>query len=267
MEYVLVTGAFGGMGKATVEKLKNNGYFVFALDKNIPKDVERKQNDFLAVQADITSEQDLQNAFNQIKGVTNELFAIVHFAGYYMLDSLIEISEEAFLKAFEVNFFGAFRINKIFFPLLKSGSRIVITTSELAPLAPLPFTGLYALTKSTLDKYAYSLRMEVQLKGIFVSVLRPGAVKTNMLGDSTSALDNFTQNTKLYTCNATRFKKIVDSVEARNVPPEKVAKKALKIVNTKKPKQVYKINRNPLLLLLNLLPKRLQTFIIKKILK
>ena len=48
-------------------------------------------------------------------------------------------------------------------PLLKKGSKIIITTSELAPLDPVPFTGSYAVTKGALDKYAYSLRMELQL--------------------------------------------------------------------------------------------------------
>ena len=33
MKYVIVTGADGGMGRATVKYLKNRGYFVFALDK------------------------------------------------------------------------------------------------------------------------------------------------------------------------------------------------------------------------------------------
>ena len=35
MEYVLVTGAYGGMGRAVAQALKNAGYFVFALDKNV----------------------------------------------------------------------------------------------------------------------------------------------------------------------------------------------------------------------------------------
>ncbi len=264
MKYVLVTGAYGGMGKATVKALKDAGYFVFALDKTVP---ETTEDNVLPLPADVTCVESLKNAFKKVLEITNRLHAIIHFAGYYMLDSLIEIDEKAYLNAFDVNCFGAYRINKTFFPLLDKGSKIVITTSELAPLAPLPFTGIYAITKSTLDKYAYSLRMEVQLKGIFVSVLRPGAVKTDMLGASTSALDRFIEKTELYNCNATRFKKIVDSVEARNVTTHKVAQKALKIVSAKRPKQVYKLNRNPLLLLLNVLPKRLQTWIIKKILK
>ncbi|MGN1096052.1 MAG: SDR family NAD(P)-dependent oxidoreductase, partial [Eubacteriales bacterium] len=149
----------------------------------------------------------------------------------------------------------------------KRGSRIIITTSELAVLDPLPFTGIYAVTKGALDKYAYSLCMEMQLLGIYVSVLRAGAVETGMLGVSTDALDLFCKKTKLYSCNADRFKRIVDGVETRSVPPEKIARKMLKILNRKHPDFAYSINRNPLLLLLNALPKRLQLFIIKLVLK
>ena len=105
------------------------------------------------------------------------------------------MEEKDYLSTFDVNVFGAYRINKTFLPLLKKGSRIVITTSELAPLDPLPFTGVYAITKSALEKYAYSLRMELQLLDIDVVVLRPGAVKTSMLGDSTTALDKFCKKT------------------------------------------------------------------------
>jgi short-subunit dehydrogenase len=109
--------------------------------------------------------------------------------------------------------------------------------------------------------------MELQLLGIRVSILRPGAVRTDMLNVSTSALDVFCKRTKAYSCNAKRFKKIVESVEARHVPPEKVAKKALKALLAKHPKYIYTLNRNPLLLLLHLLPQRLQTWIIKQVLK
>ena len=150
---------------------------------------------------------------------------------------------------------------------MRRGSRILITTSELAPLDPLPFTGIYAITKAALDKYAYSLRMELQLLGISVSVLRAGAVNTGMLGTSMTALDRFCEKTELYSCNAKRFKKIVESVEARSISGEKLAKRSYKIVTKKHPRFAYAINRNPLLRLLNILPKGMQLFIIRKVLK
>lgn len=263
MKYVLITGAYGGMGYQTVQAFSKRGFTVFALDKK----VKNPEENVIPIQMDVTDLESVKSAYAQVKAVADELFAIVHFAGVYMLDSLIEIRDEDFERIVKINFCGAFYINKTFMPLLKKGSRIVMTTSELAPLAPLPFTGIYAITKSALDKYAYSLRMELQLLWISVSVLRAGAVSTGMLGVSTDALDQFCEKTERYHCNAARFRKIVNGVEAKSVSPEKIALKIWKISQKKKPKFAYSINRNKLLLLLNALPKRIQFWVIKKILK
>lgn len=263
MKNILITGAYGGMGFATAKLLSENGYRVFALDMKCGAPTEN----IIPIQADITSEESVIEALSKVREYTQSLDAIVHFAGIYMLDSLVELEDTAYRKIFDVNLRGVFLINKIFLPLLSSGSRILITTSELAVLDPLPFTGIYAVTKAALDKYAYSLAMELQLLGIRVSVLRAGAVKTSMLGVSTTALDRFCENTSLYSCNAKRFKDIVERVEARNIDASKIANKSYKILRKKNPAFAYKINRNPLLLLLNVLPKRMQLWIIGKILK
>jgi NAD(P)-dependent dehydrogenase (short-subunit alcohol dehydrogenase family) len=263
MKKVLVTGAGGGMGQAIMKKLTDEGYFVYALDL---RDFDAPDN-AKKILCDLRDEASVNAAFESVSAECDSLFAIIHTAGIYDLDSLVEMSEERFKRIFDINLFGLYRVNKTFLPLLKKGSRIIITSSELAPLDPLPFTGIYAITKAALDKYAYSLRMELQLLGIKVSVLRAGAVDTGMLGASTTALDRFCENTKLYSCNAARFKGIVNRVEARCIPPQKLAKKAWKIIRKRTPKFAYAINRNPLLLLLNLLPKRLQFFAIRTILR
>lgn len=270
-KYVLVTGAFGGMGLKTCELLLNKGYTVIALDKKVKtagfqNTVMGEPLPFFSIECDVTDENSVKEAYLEVNEITENLFAIIHFAGIYMLDSLIEIPESSMRKIFDVNFFGAYLINKNFADMLVKNGRIIITTSELAPLDPLPFTGIYAVTKGALDKYAYSLKMELQLKDIYVSVIRAGAVSTGMLGVSTAELDKFCKKTTHYKCNAERFKKIVDSVEAKAVPPEKLAGKAVKILEKKKPKFAYPINRNKLLLLLEALPKPLRFYAIKKVL-
>ena len=298
-KYVVITGAGGGMGAETAKLLNENGFFVFALDKKQPALGTLPQQNSLFIQTDVTNEQSVAEAFEKIARTTKKLYAVIHFAGVYALDSFLEMSAEKFEKVFKINLFGAFLINKAAAPFLKAesendcvsgksesdftkkpgykpvngtfgkskGGKIIITTSELAPLKPLPFTGLYAVSKSALDKYAYSLKMEAQLLGISVSVIRAGAVKTDMLGVSTTALDEFCNNTKNYKYNAARFKHIVDSVEAKSVLPKKIAQKTLKIVCAKKAKFAYSVNRNPLLRLLSLMPERFQFWVIKKILK
>lgn len=263
MKYVLVTGAFGGMGRAVTKLLAQNGYCVFALDKNVGEDGDN----IIPIEADVTNDESIKNAVDKIGEITDTLCGIIHFAGVYGLDSFIEADSRKFKRIFDINFYGVFAVNKYFLRYLKDDSRIIITTSELAPLDPLPFTGIYAVSKSALDKYAYSLRMELQLLGINVSVIRAGAVKTDMLGVSTDELDKFCDNTKLYKCNAERFKKIVAGVESKNVSPEIIAEKTLKILNKSNPKFSYSVNRNPLLSLFGILPQKMQFGIIRRVLR
>jgi len=209
----------------------------------------------------------VREAFRLISEKTDSLSCIINMAGMYDLDSLVEIDEESFTRIFNINLFSVYRVVKTFLPLLEDQGKVIIVSSELAPLDPLPFTGLYAVTKAAVEKYAFSLRMELQLLGKAVSVIRPGAVDTRFIGISTDRLDRFCEKTGLYSVNAERFRQIVDRVESRKIPPERIAGTALRAAEAGKPRYVYKVNRNPLLILLNMLPARLQTCIIRGILK
>lgn len=259
MARYLITGANGGMGAAICRALTDAGDEVLGLDLAEP----RAETPWRCFRADVTDEASLEAAFALISEA-GKLDGVIHAAGIYDLNSLVEMDEAEFVRAFNVNLFGVYRINRLAVPLLNENSRIVIISSELAPLEPLPFTGIYAVTKAALEKYAASLRMELQLLGHKVAVVRPGAVKTDMLPASVGALERFCEGTKLYPVNAGRFRKIVDRVEARSVPPEKLAKKVARALKARRPKLVYKLNRNPLLLMLGALPKRAQLWIIRK---
>lgn len=262
MRNVLITGVNGGMGYNVAKYLYENGYNVYGIDlkADCPLPIHYYS-------ADLCNPTQIQEVFNSIKGEVSCLYAILHFAGFYTMNSLVEISEEEFIKIFNVNLFSVYRINKIFLPLIEKGGRIIVTSSELAPLDPLPFTGLYAITKSSIEKYADSLRMELNLLGIKVSVIRPGAVNTNMIGASLSSMDKLCNNTVLYKENTSKFKKIVDSVETKKISPLFIAKLSNKILKAKNPKFTYNINRNFLLRLLSVLPKKTQVKIITGILK
>jgi NAD(P)-dependent dehydrogenase (short-subunit alcohol dehydrogenase family) len=264
MKTIVVTGARGGMGRAFTLKAAERGYRVFALDITPAEDNPREN--IIPLLCDITSESSLNAAAEEVRKVTDTVYAVVHFAGIYILDSLVEIPPEDYERIFRINVFGPYLVNRTFVPFLREGSRILMTTSELAPLPPLPFTGLYAVTKSALDRYAFSLLMELQLKGIYVSVIRPGAIRTKMIDKSTSDLERFCRNTKPYRTNAERFRAIVNSVESRAVEPDVLAAKALAIIEKRKPHFAYTINNNLLLKLTHICPKRLELGIVRKIL-
>ena len=262
MKTILVTGASGGMGSAICRQLADAGHRVYALDVK-PLDMPGVS----AFVCDLRTEEGASAALAWFKAQETRLDAIVHAAGLYDLDSLVEMDDERFHRIFEVNVFAACHVNRLFTPMMGAGGRIVFITSELAPLYPLPFTGIYAVTKKALEAVAGSLRTEMALRDITVSIVRPGAVTTPLLGDSTRALDRFCEHTAYYKVNADRFRRIVDSVESRSVPPERVAEKVQRALTARRPKRLYNLNRNPLLLLLNALPVGLQEWVLVRILK
>ena len=262
MKTVLVTGAAGGMGAAICRNLTEAGCQVFALDiRQVPVPGVK------SVQCDITDLPSLEKARDRFYREFSHLDGIVHAAGIYDLDALSEMDDERFQRIFSINVFGVYRINRLFLPFMGKGGRITVITSELAPLNPLPFTGIYAVTKSALDKYAYSLRSELALREIHVSVIRPGAVNTGLLNVSTGALERFCANTKNFAPNAAHFRDIVNRVEAKSVSPDRVAELVRKSQLGNRPRYVYNLNRNFLLRLMSWLPDHLQVWILKWILK
>ena len=261
MARYLLTGANGGMGRAICRALADKGDEVVGLDLA----ASETPTPWTVIPTDLCDTASLAAAFETV-AAGGRLDGVIHAAGIYDLGSLIEMGEDEFLRIFNVNLFGAYRVNRLALPLFAPGARIVLITSELAPLAPLPFTGIYAVTKTALDAYADALRMETQLLGYPVVTVRPGAVDTGMLPASTAALERFCRTTELYPVNAARFREIVERVEAKKVPPEKLARVVLRALSAKKPKLVYALNRNPALRLLDLLPRRLQLSVIRRVL-
>ena len=120
MEYILITGGASGMGRATAVKLAENGYHVFSCD--IKKNNEEVEN-ITQLTVDVTDINSIKDAFDFVCNITNKLSAVINFAGIIMMNSLIEISEEDFVKIFNINLFGAYRINKTFFLTLPSFQR------------------------------------------------------------------------------------------------------------------------------------------------
>ena len=263
MKTIVITGAAGGMGAAAAARFLAGGWQVWALDRRAPAPAPGLRY----LETDLTDPAAVRRAAEALRAAEVGIDALLHMAGIYDLNSLVEMEEEAFVRLFEINLFAAFRVNRALLPLLRPGARVLHVTSELAPLSPLPFTGVYAVSKAALEKYALSLRMELQLLGHPVIVLRPGAVETPLLDVSTRRLEAFCRSTALYPVNAARFRSIVERVEARSVPPRRVADLAWRAATAPHPRAVYNLNRNPLLRLLNALPLSWQNLAIREVLK
>ena len=106
----LLTGAGGGMGSCIRRSLTREGHTVWGIDRYPSEGV---------IGADITRLSDLQAAFELVQSKAGRLDGIIHTAGIYDLNSLVEMPEEDFVGDFNVNLFGMYRVNRVFLPLLK----------------------------------------------------------------------------------------------------------------------------------------------------
>ena len=253
---VLITGAASGIGRATAAYFAGRGHRVFAIDKQ----PMQEENCFAA---DITDEASLLTIRDKLaeKGVA--LDAILHVAGMHIMASLVECDASKMKTAVDVNLSGAILVNRVFHQCLRPEGRIVIVTSEVANLAPLPFNGLYNVTKTALEAYAQALRQELNLLGQKVITVRPGAVQTPLCDGSVKATADLADHTVLYQKQAKSFSGLAAKFMSKPIPPEKLAALLYKAATAKHPKPVYKKHRNPGLFLLNLLPIRWQCGIIK----
>ena len=148
-KYILVSGAYGGLGISTVSKLLSNGYKVICVDKVIKTPNENTIN----FEVDITNKDSINNIYEELVSMNIKLYSIVNLVGIFKMDSLLEGSVDLMRTTIEVNFLGIYALTQKLIPLLEKGGKIVNCTSELAGYSAIPFNSFYTLSKVIYDNY------------------------------------------------------------------------------------------------------------------
>ncbi len=261
---VLLTGGSGGLGSAVGEYLAQRSIRVFSCDIN---EHSFSYENIVPVYMDVTDQASVEKAFKIVSSMTAGLFAVISIAGVFSMDSIVEISEEKFRNILEINLSGVYRVNKTFLPLLDKDGRIIVTTSEVANLRPYPFTGMYCMTKSALECYADTLRLELQLIGIKVINIKPGPFKTDMLACTNSEAEKLVENTELFKVGTKRFVSVINSKKSVAKDPCILAEVYYKALTSKHPRFTYYKNAGLGLKVFSSLPRRLQAALIRLVLR
>ena len=263
-KYVLLTGANGGIGKQTLIALLEAGYKVISLDINNNNIVDL---DTTFIKCDVTNDNDIVDAYEIVKKLTNELYAIINTIGIFMMESIIEGKTEDFERIFNVNFFGVYKLNKAMFPLLRKGSRIINLTSEVAKYSPQPFQAYYNLSKMTLDKYTDVLRRECNYLGIKVIKVQSGSMNTTMLKSADSEFNQMVEQSEHFKKPLTKLKYMMDRELKKTNDPKIIAKLIVKILNKKHPKIRYRKKNSFALSFMGHLPEKWQDKIYQRVIK
>ena len=163
---------------------------------------------------------------------------LINNAGVAKFCSYDDISIDESLNMINLNVSGVVTMGLVCIPFMKKNSHIINIASQAA-FQPVPYQNIYSATKSFVKNYSRALNIELKEKGINVTAVCPGWIKTNLY-------DRGCINAKKGT---TKFSHMVTT--------DVVAKKALKDAYNNKDISVYGLYVNGCRFLAKILPEKL----------
>ena len=177
---MLITGAAGGIGRATVQLFYEKGWIVIGVDRSdfggtFP-------NNGLFIQADISDPSMLEQIYQAVSNFTDSLDAVINNAALQVVKPLLETTVEEWDAVMASNLRSVFLGAKLAYPLLKNkGGGAFVNVSSVHAIATSSGVGSYAASKGGLLALTRSMAIEFAKDNIRVNAILPGAVITPML--------------------------------------------------------------------------------------
>ncbi|MDX2368874.1 MAG: SDR family oxidoreductase [Colwellia sp.] len=176
---ILITGASSGIGRITALYLAQQGYIVYAGTRD-PSKFSITLDNLHVISLDLTDSQSIKVAINTIYNEQGKIDVLVNNAGYALVSTVEEATEEEMFNQFNINVFGIFRLCKAVTPLMrKNNNGIIINISSFLGKIGLPLFTFYNSSKYAVEGITDSLRYELGPFNIRVHSIMPGFFNTN----------------------------------------------------------------------------------------
>ncbi len=202
---VLITGAAGGIGRATVDLFTRMGWSVIGVDRAPFGDQFPSSGIF--IQSDISVGENLETIFQQVHAFTGYLNALVNNAALQIAKPMLETSVEEWDAVMASNLRSVFLGVKLAYPLFEAaGGGAIVNVSSVHAVATSANIAAYAASKGGLLALTRAIAIEFAPHNIRANAILPGAVDTPMLraglgrghvsgSDITERLDNLARRT------------------------------------------------------------------------
>jgi NAD(P)-dependent dehydrogenase (short-subunit alcohol dehydrogenase family) len=176
----VITGGNSGIGLASAIRFANEGAQVVIVGRRqelLDKALQLIGHDALAIQADVSSLDDLDRLYAEVKATKGRIDVLFANAGLGDFQPIGSITEESFDRTFGINVKGTlFTVQKAL-PLMSAGGSVILTGSTTATMGT-PAFSVYSATKAALRNFARSWSLDLKGTGIRVNVLSPGPIST-----------------------------------------------------------------------------------------
>ncbi|MFW6051503.1 MAG: SDR family NAD(P)-dependent oxidoreductase [Myxococcota bacterium] len=184
----VVTGAAHGIGRATAELLAREGCRVAICDVNVEglhetrRRIQETGRTVTAHEVDVSDKARMASFARDVAGEHGAVHIVVNNAGVSVSANFADMPIEDFEWIVGVNFWGVVYGCKFFLPyLLEAGEGHIVNLSSVFGFIGLATQSAYAATKFAVRGFSESLRTELQGKGIGVTSVHPGPVKTGIV--------------------------------------------------------------------------------------
>ncbi len=252
----LVSGAGRGLGRAIAIAFHEKDYQVVATDcdDSLLSDLEGVDG-YLTCQHDVSEIGRAAEVAALIEERCGRLDVIINNAGAMSFYPVCEAPPQRTIQGFMVNTFGALIVSQACLDLvIASKGRIINIASESSPFRP-PFQ-IYQSSKMALECLSDVMRRELMLLDVHVAIVRPGAIRTNLLEDTKSVPIDVRESR--FERFFPRYRKMVaERMPTRLSEPSEVAAVVYKAATDPKKKTMYTINNDLAQRLVPLLPAKI----------
>ncbi|MFG1696264.1 oxidoreductase [Nonomuraea sp. NPDC049309] len=183
-----ITGCSTGLGRALAAAVLDHGHRA-AVTARSPEQVadlvDAHPGRAVALPLDVTDRDQVAQAVAAAESAFGRIDVLVNNAGYGYLAALEEGEDDEVRALFETNVHGLVDVTKAVLPGMRARrSGHIVNISSLGGLAAFGATGYYHATKFAVEGLSESLAAEVGPLGIKVTIVEPGAFRTNWSGPS-----------------------------------------------------------------------------------
>jgi NAD(P)-dependent dehydrogenase (short-subunit alcohol dehydrogenase family) len=263
---VLITGASGGIGSATVRRLDELGWQVFAgvRSPQAREKLARGPGSVTPIELDLTDDASIASAEQQVsdKLAGEGLHGLVNNAGIIVQGPLELVPREALRRQFEVNVIGQVAVTQAFLPMLRSAGGRVVNIGAASGRVTVPMLGPISASKTALESLTDALRMELKHQGVRVSIIEPGALETEIFDKAAEAgrRDGYAGNGDAQRLYGKAIEAMTEVLaQQKTSPVDGVVKAIVRALTERNPASRYVVGRDASqLLMLRKLPEGLR---------
>lgn len=236
---VFVTGGSSGIGQATCQFLQKQGCRVYGTSRKVAHGDDL--HGIRMVRLDLNDSASIHEAVQYILDQEGRIDVLVNNAGVGFAGSVEDASTEEIKQVFDSNVFGVLECCRAVIPTMrKQGGGWIINISSIAGEFGLPFRGVYCASKSALDLFSETLRMELKPSRIRVSIVQPGDIKTNINNHRLVAARSKDLSSPYHKIFQETYQHISSEV-SKAKSPDTVARIVWKIISLDNPRMRYPV--------------------------